>query len=680
MYKYGSAGLFVLLTLLFSPLRSLALVNDREITINTPADVAERRQSLIKYVWGSEGFPTSRMPVLPVIRGDISPIDGLQNLERVDTLVVEMNSGIRSYAHHFIPERKNGRVVIVHQGHEPSFNDSGEAADVSYGMKRTINGLLTDGYAVLAVYMPGIASFSTTIQVNDNGDSTEHERFFSKKMYATRSGSPMKYFLEPLAAFVNYLTTRAAEDQFPNYRDINMVGFSGGGWATTVYAAIDPRIETSASVAGSMPLYLRSGASVGDIEQTLDGFYQIAGYPDLYVLGSYGEGRSQVQVLNRHDWACFGEDQHDPALAGGLGYDEAVKDYESRVRQTLSKIDVTDAFRVEIDEAATGHMVTWDAIYDTILTELNGSHRLIGTATREEAFVRGQNEKLWMYRSGAWSNADSPNVIGVPSAIKTGGNYTVFYRNSANELVLIARNENEWITRKTIDSELIADPVAVSTAAGQFDVIVLKSDYKLRRLNIDGDQITEEVVSDYAKALGQPSVIGGADGAIDIFYRSFDRGLYHARKIASGPWSLEVAGGAMPGFPSAIVDPSGQTRVYVRGLNGLLWEASNSKRGWTWAAVSWSTGGQAIMGSPAASVADGRISVSARTDAGTLSTFEQSAGAWTYTDRGGRIDGSPTASPAGVLVHDEKGTFSMIKDSLWTSLPEQTVSQLALDQ
>ena len=81
MYKFGSAGLFILLALLFSPLRSLALVNDREITINTPADVAERRQSLIKYVWGTEGFPTSRMPLLPVIRGDISPIDGLQNLE-----------------------------------------------------------------------------------------------------------------------------------------------------------------------------------------------------------------------------------------------------------------------------------------------------------------------------------------------------------------------------------------------------------------------------------------------------------------------------------------------------------------------------------------------------------------------------------------------------------------------
>ena len=298
-------------------------------------------------------------------------------------------------------------------------------------MKRTINGLLTDGYAVLAVYMPGIASFSTTIQVNDNGDSTEHERFFSKKMYATRSGSPMKYFLEPLAAFVNYLTTRTAEDQFPNYRDINMVGFSGGGWGLLRFTRDRPTYRDKRlcrRIDAALSSQRRS--SPGDIEQTLDGFYQIAGYPDLYVLGSYGEGRSQVQVLNRHDWACFGEDQHDPALAGGLGYDEALKDYESRVRQTLGKIDVTDAFRVEIDEAATGHMVVrGDVIYDTILTELNGSHRLIGTATREEAFVRGQNEKLWMYRSGAWSNADSSNVIGrrVPSAIKTGGNYTVFY-------------------------------------------------------------------------------------------------------------------------------------------------------------------------------------------------------------------------------------------------------------
>eukprot|EP01043_Picozoa_sp_COSAG02_P103688 COSAG02_NODE_39697_length_414_cov_0.596825_2_plen_47_part_01 len=35
------------------------------------------------------------------------------------------------------------------------------------------------------------------------------------------------------------------------YKHIVMVGISGGGWTTTVSAAIDPRIELSMPIAGS---------------------------------------------------------------------------------------------------------------------------------------------------------------------------------------------------------------------------------------------------------------------------------------------------------------------------------------------------------------------------------------------------------------------------------------------
>jgi len=35
--------------------------------------------------------------------------------------------------------------------------------------------------------------------------------------------------------------------------------------------------------------------------------------PDLYILGAFGEGRKQVQILNRQDDCCFGQKQHAPA-------------------------------------------------------------------------------------------------------------------------------------------------------------------------------------------------------------------------------------------------------------------------------------------------------------------------------------------------------------------------------
>src|SRR5262249_1050169 len=150
-----------------------------------------------------------------------------------------------------------------------------------------------------------------------------------------------------------------------------MVGLSGGGWTTTVYAAIDPTIRLSLPVAGTMPLWLRSGGSVGDTEQTLSRFYQIAGYPDLYVLGSHGTGRKRGQILNRRDDCCFGENQHQ----GKLSYDDAVREYESQVRLALVKLGAAHSkgvFRLEIDEAAPSHMISWNAVVSTILAELDG--------------------------------------------------------------------------------------------------------------------------------------------------------------------------------------------------------------------------------------------------------------------------------------------------------------------
>jgi hypothetical protein len=195
-----------------------------------------------------------------------------------------MEASQKGYAHHFIPKRPNGRLVVVHHGHAPSFNDDPTPQDVGHGMRRTISGLLTDGYSVLAVYVPHIVKFSTRLTVDDNG-SVSHDGLF--KRVKVKHGSPMKFFLEPVAVCLRYLKTKSSADGFPEYRDFATVGLSGGGWTTAVYAAIDPTIRLSFPVAGSMPLYLwprtPAGYSMGDAEQTLGAFYQIAGYPDRSV-------------------------------------------------------------------------------------------------------------------------------------------------------------------------------------------------------------------------------------------------------------------------------------------------------------------------------------------------------------------------------------------------------------
>lgn len=336
------------------PGQSAQLINDRAITIHTERDVAEKRRALIRYIWGAEGCPGERLPNT-VITNIASPVKQLTHLARVDEFRIDMAPGLQGLAYHFIPEKPNLELVVVHHGHACTLDDDPSPADVGYGLQRTIHGLLREGYGVLGVFMPHMRP----------GDCTGgHDAMFQMKT----TGSPMKYFLEPTAVSLNYVRTQSRSGRFPHYRTFHMTGLSGGGWTTTVYAAIDPTIRFSFPVAGTIPLYLRTRGSVGDLEQFEPSFYSIAGYPDLYVLGGHGRGRQQVQILVRRDNCCFGEAQHDEQ-ASGLPYADAMRDYELRVSETLNRLG-RGAFRLEIDEAAPSHMISHHAIRDIILSEL----------------------------------------------------------------------------------------------------------------------------------------------------------------------------------------------------------------------------------------------------------------------------------------------------------------------
>jgi len=332
------------------------LIDDRAITIHSAEEIAGKRVALIQYIWGNDGFPKNRMP--NVVANVTSPVKQLDSVERVDELRVDMAPGLEGLAYHFIPTSPNGVLVVVHHGHACSLDGNPAAPDPGDGISRTIKALVREGYGVLGVFMPHMRP----------GDCTGgHDKMFEMNT----TGSPLKYFLEPTAIGLNYLKSHSAADGFPNYEAFHMVGLSGGGWTTTVYAAIDPTIGCSFPVAGTIPLYLRSGGSVGDREQFEPSFYSIAGYPDLYILGAHGTGRRQVQILDRRDTCCFGEAQHD-AKATGMAYADAMREYEGRVRTALQEIGDA-SFRLEIDESAPGHMISEHAIEDVLLPELKNA-------------------------------------------------------------------------------------------------------------------------------------------------------------------------------------------------------------------------------------------------------------------------------------------------------------------
>jgi hypothetical protein len=116
----------------------------------------------------------------------------------------------------------------------------------------------------------------------------------------------MAFFFKPLIASLNQLGRS-------NYSAIYMMGLSGGGWATSLYPAMDSSVRVSVPVAGSWPMALRAYFyGDGDREQY---FPPIFGgwldYHDLYTLSCLAPARKMLQINNRYDACCFnGADRH----------------------------------------------------------------------------------------------------------------------------------------------------------------------------------------------------------------------------------------------------------------------------------------------------------------------------------------------------------------------------------
>jgi hypothetical protein len=418
-------------------------------------------------------------------------------------------------------------LVILHHGHACTFDDSSDLADTGYGMQRTINALLSDGYSVLAVFMPHS-------RPDDCGTTAAHDRMF--RTSSLPSGSPLKFFLEPVVVSVNYLKTQSTAGSFPTYQDVSMVGLSGGGWTTTVYAAIDPTVKLSIPVAGTIPLYLRSGWSVGDTEQTLPPFYQLAGYPDLYVLGSSGPGRKQVQVLNRRDDCCSGEAEYSAAEAG-LPFVEAVRQYEAQVRGTVARLG-PGSFRLEIDEAAPAHMISWNTLVNVVLAELSAQPSTESVAS--VGFMRGPNGHLWRRESGDWEDLDFA-MVGVPAVLQGMANdVDVFFRDPANRVRHAYRSASEWAIQDMPGGVMITDPVATSWGKGRVDVAALGADYRLYHWWWNGGPIVLEQVSNSLRGLGPPTLTTDGVDRLDIVLQGWDRSPIHLSSRGASPWTLET--------------------------------------------------------------------------------------------------------------------------------------------
>ncbi|MER7786866.1 hypothetical protein [Streptomyces sp. NPDC097640] len=288
------------------------------MTVHTREDIARLRTALVAEVWKSAD---GRLPdALPEVERQVTApeLPEFTGVRRIDRLTVRLPYGLSSVVFLLLPRHTaHGRFALYHNGH-------GELPDT---MRRTAQALLDAGYGVLLFAMPlyhwnprelrDPADPGTPVVVESHNDLGPWE---------SGDFSTLRFFLEPLAVAVNHVR-RVYEPP-----SLQMIGFSGGGWATTVYPALDPRITRSYPTAGSLPFFLRSAPpsprpTTGDWEQRRDRhptFYGICDFPDLYALASIGEHRRQMQILNRFDSCCF----------NGVGH----RAYEPVVRQRVQVI------------------------------------------------------------------------------------------------------------------------------------------------------------------------------------------------------------------------------------------------------------------------------------------------------------------------------------------------------
>jgi len=141
---------------------------------------------------------------------------------KIMELSSKMEHGLMTKNFYLEHPKPRPTLIVLHGGHWDSIRSFGPL----------INIIMSNGFSVLYLSMPLIDT------EKEKDFSNVHNLFFQ---YESPEFTGIKFFVDPIATCLNYILEKG------QYQSVSMVGFSGGGWTTMLYSALDNRVKKGVS-------------------------------------------------------------------------------------------------------------------------------------------------------------------------------------------------------------------------------------------------------------------------------------------------------------------------------------------------------------------------------------------------------------------------------------------------
>ncbi len=314
---------------------------------STPASSITLRGTITTALWNGTRY------TIPTTADQYTPAAPSQ--AQVDTLFGQAPAAWQWFGHQFHLGGHVSGPGMLATSFFARFSDSTRLAAIALGhgasvfpcpvdFAALIQALVSNGFDIVITPMPLTgenAGFYGTVINSPSAPvpSDAHHHLGTDTIHALPVGwgSRMRYWIDPQLRGIDRAKTIRASLSLPAYERTIMVGHSGGAQTATICAAVEPSIDRSYAVAGSLPAAFRGPIEPGPFDwESEPGFNGLGfeDYFDAYLMAAAEPGRKLWLMYNAIDTSFpaarakpWARPLRDLAIANGYGDLDVKIDY-----------------------------------------------------------------------------------------------------------------------------------------------------------------------------------------------------------------------------------------------------------------------------------------------------------------------------------------------------------------